>query len=37
MWTLVMLKAPEPSSLTSLQDKLIKIGAKVTRRARYLT
>jgi hypothetical protein len=30
-------KTPEPSSLTSLKEKLIKIGGKVTSHARYLT
>jgi hypothetical protein len=28
MWTLAMPKAAEPSSLTSLNEKLIKVGAK---------
>jgi hypothetical protein len=32
-----MPKAAEPWSLTSLREKLIKIGAKVMSHARYLT
>jgi hypothetical protein len=32
-----MLKAAEPWSLTSLREKLIKIGAKVVGHGRYLT
>jgi hypothetical protein len=35
--TLAMPKAAEPWSLTSLREKLIKIGAKVARHGRYLT
>ena len=34
---LVMLKAAEPWSLTSLREKLIKIGAKVVSHGRYVT
>ena len=37
MRTLTMPKAAEPWSLTSLREKLIKIGAKVTSHARYVT
>jgi Transposase DDE domain group 1 len=37
MRTLAMLKAAEPWSLTSLRDKLIKIGAKVVNHGRYVT
>jgi hypothetical protein len=37
MWTLAMPKGVEPSSLTSLREKLIKIGAKVVRDGRYVT
>jgi hypothetical protein len=37
MRTLAMPKAAEPWSLTSLREKLIKIGAKVVRHGRYTT
>jgi hypothetical protein len=37
MRTLAMPKAAEPCSLTSLRDKLIKIGAKVVSHGRYVT
>jgi hypothetical protein len=37
MRTLRMPKAAEPWSLTSLRDKLIKIGAKVVSHGRYVT
>ena len=37
MRTLAMPKAAEPWSLASLRDKLIKIGAKVVSRGRYVT
>ena len=37
MRTLAMPKAAEPWSLTSLREKLIKIGAKVVRPGRYVT
>jgi hypothetical protein len=37
MRTLAMPKAAEPWSLTSLREKLIKIGAKVTSHGRYIT
>ncbi len=37
MRTLAMPKSAEPWSLTSLREKLIKIGAKVTSHARYVT
>ena len=37
MRTLVLPKAAEPWSLTSLRDKLIKIGAKITSHGRYVT
>ena len=37
MRTLAMPKAAEPWSLTSLCEKLIKIGAKVASHARYVT
>jgi hypothetical protein len=37
MRTLAMPKAAEPWSLTSLQEKLIKIGAKVVSHGRYVT
>jgi hypothetical protein len=37
MRTLAMPKAAEPWSLTSLREKLIKIGAKVVRYGRYVT
>jgi hypothetical protein len=37
MRTLALPKAAEPWSLTSLREKLIKIGAKVVRHGRYLT
>jgi Transposase DDE domain group 1 len=37
MRTLAMPKAAEPWSLTSLRDKLIKIGAKVVSHSRYVT
>jgi hypothetical protein len=35
--TLAMPKAAEPWSLTSLREKLIKIGAKVVSHGRYVT
>jgi hypothetical protein len=35
--TLAMPKSAEPWSLTSLRDKLIKIGAKVVSHGRYVT
>jgi hypothetical protein len=37
MRTMAMPKATEPWSLTSLREKLIKIGAKVVSRGRYIT
>jgi hypothetical protein len=37
MRTLAMLKAAAPRSLTSLREKLIKIGAKVVSHGRYVT
>jgi Transposase DDE domain group 1 len=37
MLTLAMPKTAEPWSLTSLREKLIKIGAKVVRHSRYIT
>jgi len=37
MRTLAMPKVAKPWSLTSLREKLIKIGAKVVRRGRYVT
>jgi len=37
MRTLAMPKAAEPWSLTSLREKLIKIGAKVASHGRYIT
>jgi hypothetical protein len=37
MRTLAMPKTAEPWSLTSLREKLIKIGAKVVRHGRYVT
>jgi hypothetical protein len=37
MRTLALSKATEPWSLTSLREKLIKIGAKVTSHGRYIT
>ena len=37
MWTLAMPKTAEPWSLTSLREKLIKIGAKVVSHGRYVT
>jgi len=37
MRTLAMPKTAEPWSLTSLRERLIKIGAKVTSRGRYVT
>ena len=37
MRTLAMLKAAEPWSLTSLREKLIKIGAKVVSHGRYVS
>jgi hypothetical protein len=37
MRTLAMPKAAEPWSLTSLREKLIKIGAKVVSHGRYLS
>jgi hypothetical protein len=37
MGTLAMPKTAEPWSLTSLREKLIKIGAKVVSHNRYVT
>jgi hypothetical protein len=37
MRTLAMPKAAKPWSLTSLREKLIKIGAKVVSHGRYVT
>jgi hypothetical protein len=37
MRTLAMPKAAEPWSLTSLREKLVKIGAKVVSHGRYFT
>jgi hypothetical protein len=37
MRTLAMPKTAQPLSLTSLREKLIKIGAKVVRHGRYVT
>jgi hypothetical protein len=37
MRTLALPKTTEPSSLTSLREKLIKIGAKVVTHGRYVT
>jgi len=37
MRTLALPKAAEPWSLTSLRDKLIKIGARVISHGRYFT
>jgi hypothetical protein len=37
MWTLAMPETAEPWSLTSLGEKLIKIGAKVASHGRYVT
>jgi Transposase DDE domain group 1 len=37
MRTLAMPKTAEPGSLTSLKEKLIKIGAKVVSHGRYVT
>jgi hypothetical protein len=37
MRTLALPKTTEPSSLTSLRKKLIKIGAKVVTHGRYVT
>jgi hypothetical protein len=37
MRTLAMPKAAQPWSLTSLREKLIKIGAKVVSHGRYIT
>jgi hypothetical protein len=37
MRTLAMPKTAEPWSLTSLREKLIKIGAKVVSHGRYIT
>jgi hypothetical protein len=37
MRTLAMPKSAEPWSLTSLREKLIKIGAKVVSHSRYVT
>ena len=37
MRTLAMPKTAQPWSLTSLREKLIKIGAKVVSHGRYLT
>jgi DDE family transposase len=36
-WTLALPETTEPSSLTSLREKLIKIGAKVVSHGRYVT
>ena len=37
MRTLAMPKAAEPWPLTSLREKLIKIGAKIVNHGRYVT
>jgi hypothetical protein len=37
MRTLAMPKTAEPWSLTSLREKLIKIGAKIVSHGRYVT
>ncbi len=37
MRTLAMPKTADPWALTSLREKLIKIGAKVTSHGRYIT
>jgi hypothetical protein len=37
MRTRAMLKAAEPWSLTSLREKLMRIGAKVVSHGRYVT
>jgi hypothetical protein len=37
MRTLAMPETAQPWSLTSLREKLIKIGAKVLRHGRYVT
>jgi hypothetical protein len=37
MRTLAMPKAADPSSLTSLREKLSKIGAKIVSHERYVT
>jgi len=37
MRTLAMPKTAEPWSLTSLREKLIKIGAKIVNHGRYVT
>ena len=37
MRTLAMPKPAEPWSLTSLREKLVKIGAKVVSHGRYVT
>jgi hypothetical protein len=37
MWTLAIPETAEPWSLTSLREKLIKIGAKVVAHGRYVT
>jgi hypothetical protein len=37
MWTLAIPKAAAPWSLTSLREKLIKIGAKVVSHGCYVT
>ena len=37
MRTLAMPKTAEPWSLTSLREKLVKIGAKVVSHGRYIT
>jgi hypothetical protein len=37
VWTLAMPKTAEPWSLTSLREKLIKIGDKVINHSRYVT
>ena len=37
MRTLAMPKTADPWSLTSLREKLVKIGAKVVRHGRYVT
>ena len=36
MWTLAMPKTADPWSLTSLREKLIKIGGKVVSHGRYV-
>ncbi len=37
MWTLVLPKEVEHWSMTTLRDKLVKVGAKVVRHGRYVT